>query len=241
MMWRRLILVGLLITGFIVWLAPASLLRRVVNDIPGVDIVSPQGSLWNGSGSLVIQGEYVGTTRWQLRPLRLFALELAFDTQFSGRDAQLSGMFTASPRGLGADMAGTLGIQALNYTLAQWGVTVAAPVTVESVKAEWKNYQLKELDGKLVWPGGNVDWPAANGNGHASMPPLSGVVSDQNGSLFGLVVPVNEQIPLIQAELTPDGTFTLKISKLLTRLTGNPWPGSDPDHAIVIEMVDDLF
>lgn len=238
----RYLAVGLvLVLVLCIVFAPASLLRHAVSDVPGLEIVSPRGTLWTGDGGIVVQGEQIGTAHWTLLPFRLFQFELAHAVRFSGRDAVLEGDIAVSVGRVQGHASGTLGADALNYTLAPWDVRIEQPVTVEGVDAVFENRQLVSIDGHLAWPGGPTSWLMDGAPSTVTLPPLNGTLSSSDGSLSGLLVPADGQIPVVQMTLAPDGTFTLKISKLLTRLVGRPWPGSDPDHAIVIEMVDDLF
>ena len=50
-----------------------------------------------------------------------------------------------------------------------------------------------------------------------------------------------EPIRLMQAQITPDGFIKIGISKMFTKVLNRPWPGSDPDHAIVLEVEEQLL
>lgn len=238
----RYIAVGVLLALLLcIVFAPASLLGHAVKEIPGLEVVAPRGTLWSGHGGVVIQGEQIGIARWTLHPLRLLLFELAYSVRFTGRDAVLDGAVTVTPGTVHGRASGTLGADALNYTLAPWDVRIEQPVAVETVEAVFENRRLAAIDGQLAWPGGATTWLLDGSPTTVALPPMTGRLAASEGRLTGLLVPADGQIPLVQMMLAPDGTFTLKISKLLTRLVGRPWPGSDPDPAIVIEMVDDLF
>ena len=46
---------------------------------------------------------------------------------------------------------------------------------------------------------------------------------------------------LLHAELKPDGFAKISVTKYLTKLAGNPWPGGDPDHVVVLEVEEQVF
>ena len=50
-----------------------------------------------------------------------------------------------------------------------------------------------------------------------------------------------ESTPLLQAALTGNGFARIGVTKYLTRLLGQPWPGGDPDHAVVLEVEEQVF
>lgn len=231
----------LLVLVICVIYAPASLLRHLTASVPGMEIVGPSGTLWNGSGGLVVQGELLGTAQWAFAPLQLFNMEVSYAVSFQGRDTRLTGNVSVASNGLTGTATGTVGTNSLNYTLEPWDVRVDTPVTVEHIVANWDAGALDHLDGVLSWSGGTTTWLIDGVATQTSLPPLRATLGSVDGALSGIVLPDGGQVPVLQFILAPDGTFTLKISKLLTRMVGRPWPGGDPDHAIVMEMIDDLF
>lgn len=238
---RYVIVAGLLIGGFSIWLAPASLLRRVTNEVPGLDIVNTSGSLWDGRGMIVLQGEGVGTLNWQLKPTSLLALELGYDFDFTGRDTRLLGTFTAGIGRLGLTGSGMLGNQSINYTLAPYGVTLSGDIQVDHLSSVWRRGTMESLDGLLAWNGGLVSWSPAVAPGSATLPALQARMEGAAGNVNGVIAPVDGQTPLLQGSLLADGTLHVGMTTLLIRLLGIPRQGSEPDHVIVMEMTEDVF
>ena len=238
---RYVIFAALLIGGFSIWLAPASLLRRVTNEVSGLDIVNTSGSLWHGRGTIVLQGEGVGTLNWKLKPARLLALELGYDFDFTGRDTSLQGIFTAGIGRLALTGSGLLGNQSINYTLAPYGVTLSGDILVDRVNSVWKRGTMESLDGLLAWGGGSVSWSSAAAPGSATLPALQARMEGAAGNVNGVIAPADGQTPLLQGSLLADGTLQVGMTVLLFRLLGIPWQGSEPDHVIVMEMTEDVF
>ncbi len=238
---RYLIVAVVLVSAFSIWLAPASLLRRVTNEVPGLDIVNTSGSLWHGRGTIVLQGEGVGTLGWKLVPVRLLELELGYNYDFTGRDTNLQGNFTAGIGRLSLAGHGSLGNQSLNYTLSPYGVTMNGDVLVDHVNSIWARGRMESLDGLLAWNGGPVSWSSAAEPGTATLPPLQARFEGAEGNLNGIIVPIDGQTPLLQGSLQPDGNLQIGMTMLLIRMLGIPWQGSEPDHVIVMEMTEDVF
>jgi glycine cleavage system H lipoate-binding protein len=43
------------------------------------------------------------------------------------------------------------------------------------------------------------------------------------------------------AKVAQDGMATVGITKQFTKMLGEPWPGGEPDHAVVLEVGEKLF
>jgi hypothetical protein len=50
-----------------------------------------------------------------------------------------------------------------------------------------------------------------------------------------------DETPLLLARLEPNGFAKVGVTKYLTKILGNPWPGGDPDHAVVLEVEEQVF
>jgi hypothetical protein len=48
-------------------------------------------------------------------------------------------------------------------------------------------------------------------------------------------------IPLLRIEVLANGYVRIGITRLLTKLLNNPWPGSDVDHEVVLEIEERLL
>ena len=238
---RYVIVAALLIGGFSIWLAPASLLRQVTSELPGIDVVNTTGSLWHGRGTIILQGEGVGILNWDLKPARLLALELGYDFDFTGRDTSLRGIFTAGIGRLGLTGNGLLGNQSLNYTLAPYGMTLSGDILVDHINSVWQSGTMESLDGLLAWNGGSVSWSSATAPGSATLPAMQARLEGAAGNLNGVIAPTEGQTPVLQGSLLADGTLQVGMTMLLFRLLGIPWQGSEPDHVIVMEMTEDVF
>jgi hypothetical protein len=48
-------------------------------------------------------------------------------------------------------------------------------------------------------------------------------------------------MPLMLGKVAQDGMATVGITKQFTKMLGEPWPGGEPDHAVVLEVGEKLF
>jgi hypothetical protein len=75
----------------------------------------------------------------------------------------------------------------------------------------------------------------------AQLPALVGFVDSSAGHPEISVYATNDETPLILARIAQDGWVTIGITKRFTELTGQPWHGDQPDHAVVVEVQEKLF
>jgi hypothetical protein len=92
--------------------------------------------------------------------------------------------------------------------------------------------------GEISWSGGTVRYTLSGQSSSSTLPPLIAYLGD---GVEAVVFAQNAQTPLIKAELLDNGFAKIGITKLLTKILDNPWPGSDPDHAVVLEVEEQVF
>ena len=102
-----------------------------------------------------------------------------------------------------------------------------------------------DVDGEVRWEGGPVRYRLAGQSFDIVLPPMLGrIESPQEGKDPGwprLRVTNEEDGSLMMTgRLTPTGSAAIGITKGFTRLAGQPWPGSEPDHAVVLEVEEQL-
>ncbi|MCP5181020.1 MAG: type II secretion system protein N [Pseudomonadales bacterium] len=235
---RYAIVLLLFFLGFAVAYAPASLLRRYTNDVPGLDIVDPAGTLWSGNGTLVADGRVLGRATWRIRPLAALKLHGVYDVRvFNDNGSLLEGSIDIGFQGLTLDAAGTVDTQTLNQVLQTWQLSLSGDLDVKHVVSRWRDGRLDSLDGELGWAGGQALFNNPGGPGQATLPMLTAVLTgDGQGGLSAILVSEGEQTPLVQARLAADGMLKVDITKRMTRLLGTPWRGDEPDHAVVISL-----
>lgn len=234
---RGIVIVVLLSFALLVWKAPAALLRNAFNEVQGVDLVDTSGTLWTGQGRLLVDQGPLGRLTWQIEPGALLGLQLAYQVRLSSEDIDLQGTLQGAPGGFGADLQGLITNAALNRFAGSYDMTLAGDVRVEALRLNaGYDRRLETLRGTLRWQGGPVTYPEAGGMQRAALPPLFAELADDAGHAVARVFAEGGTTPLLHVRTLDGGYYRLGVTKLLTRLVGRPWRGSDPDHQIVLEL-----
>jgi len=222
--------------------APASLVRYVVPRDGFVTIAAPTGTLWRGSGDLGVGGMPVGTVAWSFAPGALLRANLGYDVDVKGDHVALSGWIGAGVSSARGELGGTLDTVLLGDTLARYDLRIPGTIAVERLEIGGAyTARLPQTRGELKWSGGAVDYALSGREHHVTLPPLVGFVDSSSGQPEISVYQVNDKMPLLLARITQDGLATIGITKQFTKMLGEPWPGSEPDHAVVLEVGEKLF
>jgi|GEM_PF-606830 len=234
----------------------ASVVRSApASSAPEIRLLGAQGTLWNGSGQLLVNRVPIGEISWQLQPGQLLALEAAADWQLTGEEFSAQG--TVAARGKEFDLRGVqanLSEQFLRANLGRYDISPSGDLAISNL--DITNLELNEQQnwpsrvtaaGDARWAGGQVRYRLAGQTYDIELPPMLGVIDSapddaKNTGWPQLKVTSEEDaMLLITGRLTPTGSAAIGITKGFTRLAGQPWPGSEPDHAVILEVEEQLL
>jgi hypothetical protein len=239
----RTLAIGLaLFLLFAIVLAPAGLLRVLIPDASGVDLLEASGTLWNGSGELYLAGNPAGTIRWRARAVTILQGALGYDVSVRDSAHEVSGHVAAGLSAVTVSLDGAVGAPFINRWLAPYDIVLSGDFTLHRVDVTWP-YDADALAsgtaaGEVTWTGGPIRYRLADRNYAGELPPLVAYLGD---ALETQVYPKDGQTPLLRADIRPGGFVRIGVTQLLTRLAGNPWPGAHADHEIVLEVEEQLF
>jgi len=239
----RLVLIG--IATFIVCLgvfAPASLVRLALRDAPQVTLAGPTGTLWRGSGDLGMAGTQLGRVTWSFAPSALLNGDVGFDVSVTGEHIELGGRTTASFRTGHASLDGTLDTALLNDVFSRYDMRIPGRIAVEHLDLTAAyGARLPDVRGELKWSGGDVSYRLSGLDHRVTLPPLIGFIDSSSSQPEISVYQVDDKMPLMLGKVGADGMATVGITKQFTKMLGQPWPGGEPDHAVVLEVGEKLF
>lgn len=233
-----LLIGGLVFVALIILRIPASVVQNFIPANADVAILSPQGTIWSGSGDLLVSGSHTGRLAWSLRPVTFLQGRIGYDAQLAGAGADLGGRISVGASTAEAEVSGTVDARFVNQWLAPYDIELAGAFELETVSIELEGQVPVAANGRLTWNGGPVRY-RLSGNMHNSMlPPMT---ADLGPGAEGVAYATGESMPLLHVVLKSDGFARIGVTKYLTRMLGQPWPGSDPDHAVVLEVEEQVF
>lgn len=237
---RKIVLIGILaFVAFAIMLAPAGLVSRALREIPGAGLISTSGTLWHGRGELMVGGHDIGNLSWQIRPGAVIRGKLAYDLVLGSAEDQLSGHAELGLRRTFSVIAsGIVSANLVNKFLAPYDMMISGDLRLGDAGMMVTDGVPDGASGTVTWNGGHVRYVLAGQAWASDLPPL---VARLGAGPVATVFETDRDTPLMKVELLENGFARVGISKRLTRLVDNPWPGSDPDDAFVLEVEQQVF
>jgi len=236
---RKGILFGVgLFLAIAIYQAPAGLLRAVLDDQAVIGLTDLEGTLWNGRARLIAEGGELALLRWQLQPGALFTARLNYQLEVLGVDLELGGEFDKGFGHSSVLLTGKLGSAAINRRLAPYDIAVEGDFDVRSAQIRFEGNRPVAADGEIHWGGGPVRYVLSGRASSSMLPPLTAYLGPGPEAV---VFPADGQTPLLTAKLLDNGFAKVGVTKFFTTMLGSPWPGGDPDHAVVLEVEEQLF
>jgi hypothetical protein len=240
---RKALIFGvLLFLALVLFQAPAGLLRFLITESAPIAILEPRGTLWQGHGEFVLDTAPAGRLSWSLRGFTLLQGRLSYDYHLFSSDLDLEGNVSAGFDSFVLGSRGTVDASFVNRWLSPYDILLGGQFQLEDVGLTFKGAadraQLEHAEGRLQWSGGTVQYILSNKMSSTNLPPLTALLGPGPGAV---AFAHDDQTPLLHAQLQANGFARIGVTKQLTKLLGNPWPGGDADHAVVLEVEEQVF
>lgn len=239
--WRVLEVLGILaFLIFCILLAPAGLLGRVAERVPGLSLAQTQGTVWSGEGRLLLQGQDQGRIAWSFRPSTLLQLFPGCSWSLSADDLRLAGTLNLAPGRISLAADGSLDAAVVNFWLAPYNLHLDGDFQVDAMRVDMGDNRALNIQGAVRWSGGAVRYVLSRRSRTAQLPPLAARLGLDEGQA-AQVFAEGSDIPLLEARLLGDGFVKIGLTRRLTQLVDEPWPGASADDELVVAVEEKLF
>lgn len=239
------VLGALIVAGIVVARLPATLISNAVTDASIVTATQTRGTIWQGQTYLTTPALELGTLQWTLAPLTLFTGRASVDWRLTGTGLQLGGNANAGFTTTSATVSGRVDAATLNSLLAPYDIRVGRGVQIDTIDALIESGWPSALDGRVLWQGGDVTYTLSGRREAQRLPPMTAILdldtSGDSAQPRAHVRADGDPILLMRAALQRNGFAKVGVTRHFTDLVAMPWPGSDPDHAIVLEVEEQVF
>jgi hypothetical protein len=145
--------------------------------------------------------------------------------------------------GLGMDrqnatVSGSVDASFVNVFMAPYDIELSGEFVLNSVNISVQDRRIEQTTGSLTWDGGPVRYVLSGNLYRTSLPAMHARLGP---GPIAVVFALDDPTPLLHAELKRNGFARIGVTKYLTKILGNPWPGGDPDHEVVLEVEEQVF
>lgn len=244
---KRYIVSGILLfVGCVVAFAPAGIVDRLVDQQPGVDLTDARGTIWRGQGLINADinavTHFSGQLRWDFSWLSLLSLTPSYQWNLQNEELHLNGSAGIGFDGQVASIQGRANAVPFNNWLQIYDIVLSGDFTVSPTTLALNGGIVRDIDGTVEWSGGKVRYTLAGILRETELPPLTAYLDrNEENQPTATVFTQGGSTPLIIASLTENGFAKVSMTKLFTKLLRTPWPGSDPDHAVVLVVEEQLL
>jgi hypothetical protein len=236
---RSKVVIGLLVFLLIlISQAPVGIVRWMLDTTGRASLIGASGTLWRGEGELLVQQRSVGFVTWDLQAVTLLQGKLGYHVTVTGTGQDLEGLIQAGFSGVLLKFDGNVNYVALNPWLAPYNIVLSGDFALANVTARVHDGYPEETGGEVTWTGGPVTYQLAGNISTSRLPEMLALLGPGPEAT---VYPAGGQTPLLQAAIQRNGFAKVGVTKLLTKMLNTPWPGADPDHAVVLEVEEQVF
>ncbi len=242
--------------------APASLIKQGFEANTTIRMTNVRGSLWHGSAKLGLPGSgqtaELGDLEWNFAPRGLLSLCITYDIHVRSGTDQFDGRVCRATKNVRIEGDLRLHSTNLNRVLKKYDINLSGVLELDAlllvfdpaVRLEGGLPQIADISAQMHWSGGPVQYRLSGINYALGLPALEGDLSFENNKTYmrvfeqgtsGITRGPNAQIALILGNLDQKGWVSVGITKKFTKLLNQPWPGSEPDHAVVLEVQEKLL
>lgn len=245
---RNLFIGGLVVVVMLIVLAPANLLRIALTQVAGVDLVKPEGTVWQGRGVLVANPGLSANLAWQTQWQLSESLTPYIHWQLANSELSLQGKVVPGLSAQKVNIKGNFSGLALKPVLAKYDISIPGTFQLSPtellVTTSGPTTEFELIDNsQLYWSGGNIRYVLSNGLEQANLPELNAAIKSAQGSLPKVLIELAENSTGPLLTLTPDrsGYVNIAITRGFIELVGRTWTGSAKSSDVVLEVKRKVF
>ena len=185
--------------------------------------------------------ETKGASPGRFRPVTLLKLFPGYAWTLAGEHIDIGGGMNLAPGRAAISITGSVDAEAINRWLANYELFMAGEFRLRGLAMQFADNRPDDAGGTVGWSGGHLRYVLAGRPRTVALPPLEARVGFQDGPIATVFAVGDFTTPLLEAELLDSGFVRIGITKRLTKLLNDPWPGGGPDHEIVLAVEEKIL
>jgi hypothetical protein len=208
----------------------------------GIDIQKVAGTIWDGQVLLTYKG-LSGIASWEFDASKMFMLVVPVKIDFKSQFGDLKALVDLSFSGVRAEIiSAQIDLKPLTPIFKAERVTLDGELLVKNLSVLMENKQIKAAAGIASWSGGEIAYPAGREVHQRVFPAFKAVIETKDvGEIHLSIRDSQATFDVIDADLTVDGTGTLRITRRLLDLSDEPWSLNSKEQDVVFKVKKMLY
>jgi len=203
----------------------------------GVDVVSIDGTVWNGR-ALVSYRSISSIVDWDISLFGVFGLQLPISADI---ESQAGSMQLNAGLGLNQSFVeiakADVDLSVLTPLVKRQRVELDGQLLVKDLIVHVQGERISSSSGQATWTGGNVAYPVGRSQHERVLPAFKAkVVTGEAGGVQIGVRDSNAVFDVIDLSLSPDGEAMLKVARRLLDVSNEAWPQNSGERDVVFKV-----
>jgi len=208
-----------------------------------VQVISVDGTLWQGQVQL--QAPQVGliSAQWDIQISDLLVGQLTARIEANGDELKFSGLVSSNGEQVEiTDSEAFMSSRYLKPLLRQGRASLEGSFELNNFNSLFSlsDKQIKTIQGRLLYSGGDVSFPIDGRNISARLPILVGDITKPNDNV-DLEIRDTEGNSIGSGYIQPDGWAGIVIRRRLLDMLGQKWPADVTEDAVIFEVSQKLL
>ena len=208
----------------------------------GVDVQKVVGTLWDGQALVNYKG-LSGIVRWDIDASRLLALSLPVRLNVDSQVGVINAVIDFSLSSIQAEIKNAqVNLQPLTPIFKAERVTLDGELLVNKLFVLIEDKKLKSATGMASWSGGDIAYPAGRVVHQRNLPMFKAIFETRDVGNVHLSIRDSKAVfDVIDADITEDGSATLRITRRLLDLSDEPWSQNSREQDVVFKVKKMLY
>jgi general secretion pathway protein N len=226
---------------FLIATFPLNVIYKLADpkDLP-VQVLAVSGTVWKGEVTVKHKSTGQINAGWQLSGLSLLMgrVDSAVQIKSTELNTEFNASFSMLSRTINvAALNGFVQAPLVNRLLQSNKVQIDGGLEILDLAVQYdlKQKYAQHAQGRVIWMGGDINYPKGRKQGQASLPMLIADFSADSGQL-NMDLHTDENLSLATASLKTDGWGSVSILKRMIDIIGEPWPSKASADSSVFEI-----
>ncbi len=209
----------------------------------GIHLLKTQGTVWNGSGEVSVEGKSLGRLNWKLRPIALVQGRLTYAISVKNEELRLNAELECGFSSVGLVGEASVSQSLINSVFQTYEIAVEGDLQFDNLELRMSHRRdIIALNGSLNWSGGTGRYRAQGETKVIDIPSISALLFEREGDAVLSSKDNSVDILLGEARFEVDkGWVHIALTRHMMDISEVPWNVSVESDEVVLEVSRQLY